>query len=160
MALATRALTSGQTLAKAPQKLALSKGLHPVQLRLIFPWIHSSTLRQLELKACSFHQRRNISKHPLALREAVANLYNVTYREGKASQYTYENVCIVPGGRAGLSRIAAVVGDVYTVCSSTSSHLSPDPKIELSSPRLYGLRSNPECLQTSCARPHLVRLFC
>jgi len=49
----------------------------------------------------------------LELREAVANLYNVTYRQGKASQYTYENICIVPGGRAGLSRIAAVIGDVY-----------------------------------------------
>ncbi|RDB21198.1 Aspartate aminotransferase [Hypsizygus marmoreus] len=49
-----------------------------------------------------------------ALREAVANLYNDTYRQGKASQYTYENVCIVPGGRAGLSRVAAVIGDVYT----------------------------------------------
>jgi len=48
-----------------------------------------------------------------SLREAVANLYNTTYRQGKASQYTYENVCIVPGGRAGLSRIAAVIGDVY-----------------------------------------------
>ncbi|KAH9950311.1 aminotransferase [Amylocystis lapponica] len=48
-----------------------------------------------------------------ALREAVATLYNHTYRQGKASQYTYENVCIVPGGRAGLSRVAAVVGDVY-----------------------------------------------
>ncbi|KAI0064720.1 PLP-dependent transferase [Artomyces pyxidatus] len=47
------------------------------------------------------------------LREAVANLYNVTYREGMESQYTYENVCIVPGGRAGLSRVAAVIGDVY-----------------------------------------------
>ncbi|PSR83034.1 hypothetical protein PHLCEN_2v5838 [Hermanssonia centrifuga] len=47
------------------------------------------------------------------LREAVANLYNHTYRQGKESQYTYENVCIVPGGRAGLSRVAAVVGDVY-----------------------------------------------
>ncbi|KAI0345290.1 aminotransferase [Trametopsis cervina] len=47
------------------------------------------------------------------LREAVANLYNDTYRKGKASQYTYENVCIVPGGRAGLSRVAAVIGDVY-----------------------------------------------
>ncbi|KAI0700627.1 pyridoxal phosphate-dependent transferase [Cytidiella melzeri] len=47
------------------------------------------------------------------LREAVAHLYNTTYRQGKRSQYTYENVCIVPGGRAGLSRIAAVVGDVY-----------------------------------------------
>jgi aspartate/methionine/tyrosine aminotransferase len=49
-----------------------------------------------------------------ALREAVANLYNDTYRKDKASQYTYENVCIVPGGRAGLSRVAAVIGDVYT----------------------------------------------
>ncbi|KAG7092822.1 hypothetical protein E1B28_009137 [Marasmius oreades] len=49
-----------------------------------------------------------------ALREAVAKLYNHTYRKGKASQYTYENVCIVPGGRSGLSRIAAVIGDVYT----------------------------------------------
>ena len=46
-------------------------------------------------------------------REAVANLYNVEYRQGKESKYTYENVCIVPGGRAGLSRVAAVVGDVY-----------------------------------------------
>ncbi|GJJ12318.1 hypothetical protein Clacol_006559 [Clathrus columnatus] len=50
-----------------------------------------------------------------ALREAVAKLYNQTYRVGKQSQYTYENVCIVPGGRAGLSRVAAVVGDVYCV---------------------------------------------
>ncbi|KAJ3560520.1 hypothetical protein NP233_g10786 [Leucocoprinus birnbaumii] len=50
-----------------------------------------------------------------ALREAVANLYNHTYRQGKASQYTFENVCIVPGGRSGLSRVAAVIGDVYTV---------------------------------------------
>jgi len=49
-----------------------------------------------------------------ALRQAVANLYNHTYRRGKISQYTHENVCIVPGGRAGLSRVAAVIGDVYT----------------------------------------------
>ncbi|QRV73132.1 aminotransferase class I and II protein [Ceratobasidium sp. AG-Ba] len=47
------------------------------------------------------------------LRKAVADLYNHTYRQGKKSQYTHENVCIVPGGRAGLSRVAAVVGDVY-----------------------------------------------
>lgn len=53
-----------------------------------------------------------------ALREAVAHLYNDTYRKGKASQYTYENVCIVPGGRAGLSRVAAVIGDVYTASFS------------------------------------------
>lgn len=48
------------------------------------------------------------------LREAVADLYNHTYRQGKISQYTYENVCIVPGGRSGLSRVAAVIGDVFT----------------------------------------------
>ncbi|KAK8858536.1 hypothetical protein IAR55_002763 [Kwoniella newhampshirensis] len=47
------------------------------------------------------------------LREAVANLYNLEYRKDKKSQYTWENVCIVPGGRAGMARIAAVIGDVY-----------------------------------------------
>lgn len=47
------------------------------------------------------------------LREAVANLYNAQYRVGKQSKYTYENVCIVPGGRAGLIRIAAILRDCY-----------------------------------------------
>ena len=47
------------------------------------------------------------------LRAAVANLYNVSHRQGKASQYTWENVCIVPGGRAGLIRIAAVLNNAY-----------------------------------------------
>ncbi|KAI4766162.1 aminotransferase, partial [Aureobasidium sp. EXF-8845] len=45
--------------------------------------------------------------------EAVANLYNSHHRAGKESQYTWENVCIVPGGRAGLIRIAAVIGNAY-----------------------------------------------
>ncbi len=47
------------------------------------------------------------------LRVAVANLYNAHHRKGKASQYTWENVCIVPGGRAGLIRIAAVLNNSY-----------------------------------------------
>lgn len=47
------------------------------------------------------------------LREAVANLYNTMHRQGKASQYTWENVAIVSGGRAGLIRIAAVLGNSY-----------------------------------------------
>ncbi|KAI9664823.1 MAG: hypothetical protein M1821_006271 [Bathelium mastoideum] len=47
------------------------------------------------------------------LREAVANLYNDHHRQGKSSKYTWENVCIVPGGRAGLIRIAAVLGNAY-----------------------------------------------
>ena len=47
------------------------------------------------------------------LREAVANLYNEMHRKGKDSLYTWENVAIVPGGRAGLIRIAAVLGNSY-----------------------------------------------
>jgi aspartate/methionine/tyrosine aminotransferase len=48
------------------------------------------------------------------LRQAVADYYNREYRVGKKSQYTYENVCITPGGRAGMARVAAVIGDCYT----------------------------------------------
>jgi hypothetical protein len=48
-----------------------------------------------------------------SLRAAVANLYNAHHRAGKASKYSWENVCIVPGGRAGLIRIAAVLNNAY-----------------------------------------------
>lgn len=48
------------------------------------------------------------------LREAIAHYYNVTYRQGKQSQYTASNVCVVPGGRAGLSRVASIIGSVNT----------------------------------------------
>ena len=47
------------------------------------------------------------------MREAIAHLYNDNYRQGKDSKYTWENVCVVPGGRAGLIRIAAVLGNAY-----------------------------------------------
>jgi len=47
------------------------------------------------------------------LRTAVANLYNAHHRQGKDSKYSWENVCIVPGGRAGLIRIAAVLNHAY-----------------------------------------------
>lgn len=47
------------------------------------------------------------------LREAIAHLYNEHHRKNKASKYTWENVCVVPGGRAGLIRIAAVLGNAY-----------------------------------------------
>lgn len=46
------------------------------------------------------------------LRLAVANYYNQEYRQGK-SKYSYKNVCIVPGGRAGLTRIASIILDCY-----------------------------------------------
>jgi hypothetical protein len=54
-------------------------------------------------------------------------MYNETYRKGMATQYSFENVCIVPGGRAGLSRVAAVVGDVYVsllLLNQPSVHLT------------------------------------
>jgi len=47
------------------------------------------------------------------LREAVANLYNTHHRTHSPSKYTWENVCIVPGGRAGLIRIAAILNNAY-----------------------------------------------
>ena len=47
------------------------------------------------------------------LREAVAHLYNEHHRKGNDSLYTWENVAIVPGGRAGLIRIAAVLNNAY-----------------------------------------------
>lgn len=47
------------------------------------------------------------------LRTAIANLYNEHYRQGKESKYTWENVNVAPGGRAALTRIAAVLGDSY-----------------------------------------------
>ncbi|HST62012.1 MAG TPA: pyridoxal phosphate-dependent aminotransferase [Longimicrobium sp.] len=46
------------------------------------------------------------------LREAVASLYNHLYRQGKESQYTAENVCICGGGRLGLTRTVAALGDI------------------------------------------------
>lgn len=47
------------------------------------------------------------------LRQAIADLYNKEYRQGKESQYDYTNVCVTAGGRSGLTRVAAVIGEVY-----------------------------------------------
>ena len=98
---------------------------------------------------------------PAALREAVANLYNVQYRQNKKSKYTYENVCIVPGGRAGLSRCGAVVGDVYCVRDLVSMAQLPTSLIVLflavvSGARLHGVRSDARRVQASCAHPDCV----
>lgn len=46
------------------------------------------------------------------LREAVANYYNRMYRQDCISQYTPDNVAIVPGGRAGISRLMATLSDL------------------------------------------------
>jgi aspartate/methionine/tyrosine aminotransferase len=46
------------------------------------------------------------------LREKVATYYNDTYRSKWESKYTADNICIVPGGRAGLSRVASVISPI------------------------------------------------
>jgi N-succinyldiaminopimelate aminotransferase len=46
------------------------------------------------------------------LRQKVADYYNHLYRTGMDSQYTKDNVCIVPGGRAGITRVMAILGTV------------------------------------------------
>jgi aspartate/methionine/tyrosine aminotransferase len=46
------------------------------------------------------------------LRKKVAAYYNDTFRQKWDSKYTLDNVCIVPGGRAGLSRVASVIGNI------------------------------------------------
>jgi len=54
------------------------------------------------------------------LREAVANLYNARFRRGLPSQYSAENVAISSGGRSGLTRVAASLGNMHL------GHLLPD----------------------------------
>jgi aspartate/methionine/tyrosine aminotransferase len=54
------------------------------------------------------------------LRDAVADLYNQRYRQGKKSQYTRENVAISPGGRAALTRVVTTLG------RTNIGHLLPD----------------------------------
>jgi aspartate/methionine/tyrosine aminotransferase len=56
----------------------------------------------------------------LALREAVADYYNRTFRRGHRSQYTADNVGIASGGRLALTRLAAALGPV------NMGHFIPD----------------------------------
>mmetsp|Transcript_7837 Transcript_7837/g.18263 ORF Transcript_7837/g.18263 Transcript_7837/m.18263 type:complete len:581 (+) Transcript_7837:49-1791(+) len=48
----------------------------------------------------------------LPLRQAVADYYNTLYRKGNASLYRAENVAIVGGGRAALTRICCAMENV------------------------------------------------
>ena len=56
----------------------------------------------------------------ISLRQKVADLYNMLYRQGKRSQYTYENVSIAGGGRVALTRLAAALGNI------NMGHFLPD----------------------------------
>lgn len=54
------------------------------------------------------------------LRQAIADLYNTLYRQGKASKYTCDNVSISGGGRVALTRVAAALGNI------NMGHFLPD----------------------------------
>ena len=56
----------------------------------------------------------------VALRQKIADYYNAVYRQGKASQYSYENVSISGGGRAALTRVATALGNINV------GHFLPD----------------------------------
>jgi aspartate/methionine/tyrosine aminotransferase len=52
--------------------------------------------------------------------QAVADFYNATYRRGKNSKYTADNVSIASGGRLALTRLASALGDI------NMGHFIPD----------------------------------
>ena len=54
------------------------------------------------------------------LRDAVAQLYNETYRRGLPSKYSAENVAICGGGRVGLMRVCATIAPIHL------GHFLPD----------------------------------
>ena len=54
------------------------------------------------------------------LRQAVADFYNATYRKGKSSLYTADNVSIASGGRLALTRLASALGNI------NMGHFIPD----------------------------------
>lgn len=66
------------------------------------------------------HQEYGPIAGQVVLRQKVADLYNFLYRQGKRSQYTYENVSISGGGRVALTRIAAALGNI------NMGHFLPD----------------------------------
>jgi aspartate/methionine/tyrosine aminotransferase len=70
--------------------------------------------------------------------ESVAAYYNHLYRQGKASKYTSKNVCIVPGGRAGITRIMAILGTVQV------GYFNPDYTAYEQALGLF-LRVSPSC---------------
>ncbi|MBT8486952.1 MAG: pyridoxal phosphate-dependent aminotransferase [Phycisphaerales bacterium] len=89
------------------------------------------------------------------LREAIAAHYNRLYRQGKASQYTAENVAVAAGGRLALSRCGAALETIrlgyftpdYTAYEDllTTFHRIRPTWIELTPEQ--GFRITPEALE-------------
>lgn len=67
----------------------------------------SQRLSQIDLPESTLEYGTVAGIHDL--RAAVAELYNKRFRQGKKSQYSVDNVAISPGGRAGLTRLAAAL---------------------------------------------------
>lgn len=72
----------------------------------------------------------------MALRKAVANYYNQTFRQNRDKKFDYSNVCIVPGGRAGWSSGYDAIG-----CCDWKRQLW------ISAAGVYELREHVECVQ-------------
>lgn len=53
-------------------------------------------------------------------RQAIADYYNYTFRKGKKSKYTCDNVSVASGGRLALTRLAAALGNI------NMGHFIPD----------------------------------
>ena len=75
-------------------------------------------IREVSISDAS-HQYSPVAGNKL-LCQAVADFYNATYRRGKKSQYTADNVSIASGGRLALTRLASALGDI------NMGHFIPD----------------------------------
>lgn len=100
-------------------------------------------------------------------REAIAAHYNRLYRQGKASLYTAENVCVAPGGRAALTRLAAAMdrtrmGYFTPDYTAYEDMLTTFPRIEpvhIELPAASGCRIDPTDLDRRIERDRLGALL-
>ncbi len=101
------------------------------------------------------------------LREAIAEHYNRLYRAGHGSRYTAENVCVCPGGRAGLTRTAATFDDSrlgyftpdYTAYEDMLTTFSRVDPVHLELTEKTGFRIAPDELRSRVARDKLDALL-
>ena len=82
--------------------------------------IPGSPARVSEVRIAPAAQQYGTVSGAKDLRQAVADFYNATYRRGKKSQYTADNVSIAGGGRLALTRLASALGNI------NMGHFIPD----------------------------------
>jgi aspartate/methionine/tyrosine aminotransferase len=89
------------------------------------------------------------------LRDAIAGYYNRMYRDGKKSQYTRRNVAVVPGGRAGLSRLMASLHNInvgffipeYTAYTQLLSEFAGISPVPVAHDGLHGVKTSAKHLR-------------